>query len=97
MKCSHCGGQPGIDRCVIVAPWERGDVYEGHKLSQRIPCPNCNPTGYAAALIDHEKEIEPFTIAGKTRQEWIQFAREDNCLERMVPSDLRQILAKSNF
>lgn len=31
-------------------------------------------------------------IAGKTLGEWRVFARRDDCLERMVPSDLRQII-----
>ncbi|MEO1564136.1 MAG: hypothetical protein AAFR98_11930 [Pseudomonadota bacterium] len=31
----------------------------------------------------------------KTIQEWREFARRDDCLDRMVPSDLRAIL--SNF
>lgn len=31
-------------------------------------------------------------IAGFPLQWWKDFAKEDNCLARMVPSDLRQIL-----
>jgi len=31
-------------------------------------------------------------IAGRTLQEWIEFARRDDCLERMVPSDLRELI-----
>ena len=31
-------------------------------------------------------------IAGKSIEEWREFARRDDCLERMVPSDLRQLI-----
>lgn len=31
-------------------------------------------------------------IGDKTLSEWKEFARRDDCLERMVPSDLRLIL-----
>ena len=33
-------------------------------------------------------------IADKTLDEWIKFAREDTCLDRMVPSDLRQLVSE---
>lgn len=33
-------------------------------------------------------------IGDKTLEEWQQFARRDDCLDRMVPSDLRVILMK---
>lgn len=33
-------------------------------------------------------------IGDKTLDEWQQFARRDDCLDRMVPSDLRLILGK---
>ncbi|MEL7396995.1 MAG: hypothetical protein AAFN44_11530 [Pseudomonadota bacterium] len=29
----------------------------------------------------------------KTLEDWTQFARRDDCLDRMVPSDLRAILS----
>lgn len=32
-------------------------------------------------------------IAGRTLEEWRAYARSDDCLDYMVPSDLRQILA----
>ena len=32
------------------------------------------------------------TFAGKTIDEWREFARRDDCLDQMVPSDLRQII-----
>ena len=32
-------------------------------------------------------------IAGKTLDEWREFARRDDCLDRMVPSDLRQLIS----
>lgn len=32
------------------------------------------------------------SIAGRTLAEWAVFARRDDCLERMVPSDLRQLI-----
>lgn len=34
------------------------------------------------------------TIAGRTLEEWRVFARRDDCLERMVPSDLRQLIGQ---
>ena len=34
------------------------------------------------------------TIGDKTLDEWREFARRDDCLDRMVPSDLRLILGK---
>lgn len=40
---------------------------------------------------DGASASEPF-IAGRTLDEWQAFARRDDCLERMVPSDLRQLV-----
>ena len=37
---------------------------------------------------------EPRRIAGKTVAEWQEFARRDDCLDQMVPSDLRQLVAE---
>lgn len=37
------------------------------------------------------KEGAP-TIAGRTITEWREFAKRDDCLDRMTPSDLRAIL-----
>lgn len=34
------------------------------------------------------------TIAGRTLEEWRVFARRDDCLERMVPSDLRELISQ---
>lgn len=34
------------------------------------------------------------TIAGRTLDEWRTHARRDDCLERMVPSDLRQLIGR---
>lgn len=31
-------------------------------------------------------------IAGKSLDEWREFSRRDDCLDRMVPSDLRQLI-----
>jgi hypothetical protein len=33
-------------------------------------------------------------IAGRTLDEWVVFARRDDCLDRMVPSDLRQLIGQ---
>jgi hypothetical protein len=33
-------------------------------------------------------------IGDKTLSEWQEFARRDDCLDRMVPSDLRLIVGK---
>lgn len=47
----------------------------------------------------NEGPIGPYTtktvkvIAGKTLDEWKEFARRDDCLDQMVPSDLRQLIA----
>ncbi len=35
----------------------------------------------------------PEVIAGRSLSEWAEFARRDDCLDRMVPSDLRQLVA----
>lgn len=32
------------------------------------------------------------TIAGRTLEEWKEFAKRDDCLDLMVPSDLRQLI-----
>lgn len=32
-------------------------------------------------------------IAGRTLREWEEFARRDDCLDCMVPSDLRVLIA----
>ena len=31
-------------------------------------------------------------VAGRTLAEWVEFSRRDDCLERMVPSDLRGLV-----
>jgi len=36
-------------------------------------------------------------IAGKNLHEWRDFAQRDDCLDRMVPSDLRQLVAAIPF
>jgi hypothetical protein len=38
-----------------------------------------------------DKPAEP-KIAGRTLAEWQVFARQDNCLDCMVPSDLRELV-----
>jgi hypothetical protein len=35
-----------------------------------------------------------FSIAGRTLDEWQTFARRDDCLNQMVPSDLRMLIAQ---
>jgi hypothetical protein len=40
--------------------------------------------------------LKEHTIAGKTLAEWKQMAKRDDCLERMVPSDLRELLKHIN-
>ena len=37
-------------------------------------------------------QVRDLKIGDKTLAEWREFARRDDCLERMVPSDLRLIL-----
>jgi len=36
---------------------------------------------------------EQRTVAGRTIAEWREFAKRDDCLDQMVPSDLRAILS----
>jgi hypothetical protein len=33
-------------------------------------------------------------IAGRTLKEWREFARRDDCLDQMVPSDLRLLVGE---
>lgn len=35
-------------------------------------------------------------IAGRNVEEWREFAKRDDCLDQMVPSDLRLLLAVSD-
>ncbi|MBO6508744.1 MAG: hypothetical protein JJ979_09755 [Roseibium sp.] len=44
------------------------------------------------AAIFHASRKEK-RIAGRTLNEWRELARRDDCFERMVPSDLRQLIA----
>lgn len=37
-------------------------------------------------------KVDEKVIAGRTLVEWQEFSRRDDCLERMVPSDLRQLV-----
>lgn len=37
--------------------------------------------------------MNAITISGKTLSEWAEYARRDDCLDRMVPSDLRMLVA----
>lgn len=45
-------------------------------------------TEYLAA----ELSVGNRTVAGRTVAEWREFAKRDDCLDHMVPSDLRAIL-----
>lgn len=87
MSCSLCNGHK------IVAPWERPDPIEHHKLSQRVSCPYCKPELYAAQVKEYKERMNP-KVAGRTLEEWKTLARQDNCFDFMVPSDLREILSK---
>ncbi|MEM9764156.1 MAG: hypothetical protein AAF968_16885 [Pseudomonadota bacterium] len=42
------------------------------------------------SAIPRQKKVR--VIAGKSLDEWREFARRDDCLGRMVPSDLRQLI-----
>lgn len=46
---------------------------------------------YSLRDCTNESPKEP-TVAGRTLAEWKEFARQDDCLNQMVPSDLRQLL-----
>lgn len=88
-NCDQCR-----DRKIIVAPWEKLDPIEGCEPAERIPCPICNPVGYANAILQYEELSKPKTVAGRTLAEWREFARRDDCLDHMVPGDLRELLSK---
>ena len=38
------------------------------------------------------RKVKVRVIAGRSLDDWREFAKRDDCLDRMVPSDLRQIL-----
>ena len=38
------------------------------------------------------EKVAAKVIAGRSLAEWQEFARRDDCLDQMVPSDLRQII-----
>jgi hypothetical protein len=40
-----------------------------------------------------DQDMIRITIAGRTLEEWTDFARTDRCLDQMVPSDLRMLVA----
>lgn len=45
------------------------------------------------ATINKPDEV---VISGKTLAEWFEFAQRDDCLDHMVPSDLRQLISAIN-
>jgi len=47
-------------------------------------------TGYRPAEIIATKLVR--VIAGRSLDDWKNFARRDDCLDQMVPSDLRQLI-----
>ena len=48
-------------------------------------------SNYDPAAILRHKSVR--VVAGRSLDEWREFARRDDCLYRMVPSDLRQLIA----
>lgn len=38
-------------------------------------------------------QAESLILAGRTVEEWFEFAKRDDCLDQMVPSDLRAIIS----
>ena len=51
------------------------------------------PNSWVSHWRPSAKEIAPSDkIAGKTLSQWADFARQDDCLDKMVPSDLRILL-----
>lgn len=87
--CNECN-----DKRKVVAPWEYLDPVEGYKLADRIPCPQCDVIGYMNAIENFNNKNKPETINGMTLEEWRVFARQDDCLDKMVPSDLRELISK---
>lgn len=50
------------------------------------------PNGRLMIATCAELSSEGRAIAGRTIAEWREFAKRDDCLDQMVPSDLRAIL-----
>lgn len=50
------------------------------------------PNGRLMIATCGELSSESRTVAGRTVAEWREFAKRDDCLDQMVPSDLRAIL-----
>lgn len=88
--CKNLPGTVGTHR----APWAQPDPVEGWKNCDTVPCPFCRSEEYKKALAHY---YEPVRIAGRTQEEWRTFSRRDDCLDRMVPSDLRQLLHYVRF
>lgn len=72
-----------------------------HDLAARQPeaepvaCPDCKGAGVkfdSGGDPDACPTCNVEILAGRTLAEWREFARRDDCLERMVPSDLRQLI-----
>ena len=70
------------------------EMMNGETLADVITRWNA-PTPLAEALAVPEVKAlaVPEVIAGRSLSEWAEFARRDDCLDRMVPSDLRQLVA----
>jgi len=92
LPCPFCGGKAvafsyiteGAVRCGgCHAAITRGHIHTSE-------------TGYDEAIAawnTRATTVALSPIAGRTLDEWTEFARRDDCLEGMVPSDLRQLLA----
>lgn len=50
--------------------------------------PDLSDTVVIGSVVD----IDQRKILGRSLEEWQDFAKQDDCLEKMVPSDLRMIL-----
>ena len=77
-QCNHC---QGVGR--VVAPGEVSDPIEGHKLSMRIDCPDCNGKGYVPEKIYKQ-------ILSEKISEW----KENEPIRKEIVDKLKSILNK---
>jgi hypothetical protein len=77
--CLRCDGSKRV-----IADYERPDPVEGHKMSDRVPCPKCGGTGYAT-----EKEWrEYFKAEQKNHREREKELKKINDLKKQALAKL---------
>lgn len=92
----HYNGAPPVEWTNIS--WY-GNAWRRPNLSWIYPCPENMygkelpgiPTHWRWPVESPEAEASRL-FAGRTLAQWQEFAKTDNCLDQMVPSDLRAIL-----